>query len=207
MFLAVVQRGYRAMNINIFNRVYLSDCFLNNIRFLSVAIPEAWTFWKKEPVLWVDFSYELPTQTVMCPSGSSSSRNRYHADWFITSLALLWRSIEICIWEKLEMGVTSVYFQFATANHYRWIVLTKSFLWFIDTEVWWWLGPALFNRNFERPESLPSGYTVLIFKRVGWKWGWFWYRNDSRWKAETNRKCHHMHSYMYAFCLTDQPLT
>ena len=171
--------------ILIFSIVFISViAFLNNIQFLPVAIPEASTFWKKEPVLWVDFGYELPTQTIMCPSGSSSSRNHYHADWFSTSLALLYfHSIEICIWEKLEMGVTSVYFQFTTANHYHWIDITKSFLWFIDTEVWWWLGPALFNRNFERSESLLSGYTVLIFKRVGWKWGWFWYRNDSRWKA------------------------
>ena len=69
-----------------------------------VAIPEAWTFWKKEPVLWTDFSYELPTQTVMCPSGSSSRRNRYRANWFSTRLALLYyRSIEICM-GKIENG-------------------------------------------------------------------------------------------------------
>jgi len=64
----------------------------------KLAIPEAWTFWKKEPILCTDFSYELPTQTVMCPSGSSSRRNRYRANWFSIRSALLYcRSIEICI--------------------------------------------------------------------------------------------------------------
>ena len=40
---------------------------------LLVVIPECST---KAHVLWNDFSYEIPTHTVMCPSGSSSKRNR-----------------------------------------------------------------------------------------------------------------------------------
>ena len=57
---------------------------------------------------------KLPTHTVVCPSGSSSCRDRYHMNWFSINLALFYFcSVGIC------MGKIGIGRVLSSHNHQR----------------------------------------------------------------------------------------
>jgi len=60
-----------------FNNSAKSSAVLNN-KYKHTCVYKA-------DIHWTDFNYEPSNHIVMCPSGSSSSRNPCHTNWFSTS--------------------------------------------------------------------------------------------------------------------------
>lgn len=107
---------------------------------------------EREVVLWVvSMTYQL-IQLYMCSSGSSSC----FVNWFRSSLVgFHFHSIGI-LTEKLEMGITNVFFQLVNANCYHWVELTKSFL-------------LVCGKYWSLVMAMASAFQQKIWKPFHWK--------------------------------------